>query len=152
VQCSPSVPQLYNNLCVLFRNMKKFDDSRKAAAQCLAALPQYAPALNNLALLQVTLGQLTDADDNLRAAMEADHGLSCAQSNAASLQVLRRAASRSRAAFERALVGQCSRPSCCVLTCSVVSAARSRPFPCLQKLRQGELQRIQNLGGGITFS
>lgn len=88
MRCSPSVPQLYNNLCVLFRNMKKFDDSRKAATQCLAALPHYAPALNNLALLQVTLGQLMDADDNLRAAIDADHGLSCAQSNAMSLQVL----------------------------------------------------------------
>ena len=84
---SPSVPQLYNNLCVLFRNMKKFDDSRKAAAQCLAALPNYAPALNNLALLQITLGQLTDADGNLRASMEADAGLTFTQSNAASLQV-----------------------------------------------------------------
>jgi hypothetical protein len=67
--------------------MKKFDDSRKAAAQCLAALPNYAPALNNLALLQITLGQLTDADGNLRASMEADAGLTCTQSNAASLQV-----------------------------------------------------------------
>jgi hypothetical protein len=82
------VPQLYNNLCVLFRNMKKFDDSRKAALQCLAALPRYAPALNNLALLQVTVGQLTDADGNLRASMDADQALTCAQSNAASLQVL----------------------------------------------------------------
>ena len=82
------MPQLYNNLCVLFRNMKKFDDSRKAALQCLAALPRYAPALNNLALLQVTVGQLTDADGNLRASMDADQALTCAQSNAASLQVL----------------------------------------------------------------
>ncbi len=82
------MPQLYNNLCVLFRNMKKFDDSRKAALQCLAALPRYAPALNNLALLQVTLGQLTDADGNLRASMDADQALMCAQSNVASLQVL----------------------------------------------------------------
>jgi hypothetical protein len=68
--------------------MKKFDDSRKAALQCLAALPRYAPALNNLALLQVTVGQLTDADGNLRASMDADQALTCAQSNAASLQVL----------------------------------------------------------------
>ena len=82
------MPQLYNNLCVLFRNMKKFDDSRKAALQCLAALPRYAPALNNLALLQVTLGQLTEADGNLRASIDADQALACAQSNAASLQVL----------------------------------------------------------------
>jgi hypothetical protein len=66
--------------------MKKFDDSRKAAAQCLAALPQYAPALNNLALLQITLGQLIDADSNLTASAQADAGLTCAQSNAASLQ------------------------------------------------------------------
>jgi hypothetical protein len=67
--------------------MKKFDDSRKAAAQCLAALPNYAPALNNLALLQFTLGQLTDAGDSLAAAAAADAGLTCAQTNAASLQV-----------------------------------------------------------------
>ena len=67
--------------------MKKFEDARKAAAQCLAALPHYAPALNNLALVQVTLGQLTDAEDNFKAASEADSALTCAQSNAASLQV-----------------------------------------------------------------
>jgi hypothetical protein len=37
--------------------------------------------------VQVTLGQLTDAEDNFKAASEADSALTCAQSNAASLQV-----------------------------------------------------------------
>ena len=125
-RCSPSVPQLYNNLCVLFRNMKKFDDARKAASQCLAALPHYAPALNNIALLQITVGQLMDADGNLRAAAEADPGLVCAQSNAGNLQV--------RCMYRpfHLLPPHCEPPP------------SSLP---LQKLRQRELQRIHNLGG-----
>ncbi len=129
--------------------MKKFDDSRKAALQCLAALPRYAPALNNLALLQVTLGQLTDADGNLRASIDADQALACAQSNAASLQVLFQNISYCVVCpvFRFFGGGLCFFR----LALSHFHVFRMFILP-LQKLRQRELLRIQSLGGEVNFS
>ncbi len=89
IALSPSTPQLYNNLGVLFRNLKKFEDSRKAIRQCLASLPTYAPALNNLALLDITVSQLSDAEARLREASECDPTMACLSSNISKLQNLR---------------------------------------------------------------
>jgi hypothetical protein len=131
--------------------MKKFDDSRKAAAQCLAALPNYAPALNNLALLQITLGQLTDADGNLRASMEADAGLTCAQSNAASLQV--RCCALFGALFGALVWSGARACDACAGNAAVCKCSPHAPsllVAPMQSLRQHELRRIQNLGSGAV--